>query len=120
MLLYGPTTRTIGVAIYTLNEDGETVYAAALSSIALLIIILGQLIINRIGKGSRRTESDMPHIELINVTKKFGEVVAVNDLCLGIEKGECFSFLGPSGVREDHDLAHAGRVRRPGRREKSW
>ena len=25
VLLYGPTTRTIGVAIYTLNEDGETV-----------------------------------------------------------------------------------------------
>lgn len=49
VLLYGPTTRTIGVAIYTLNEDGETVYAAALSSIALLIIILGQLIINRVG-----------------------------------------------------------------------
>ena len=30
VLLYGPTTRTIGVAIYALNEDGETVYAAAL------------------------------------------------------------------------------------------
>jgi iron(III) transport system permease protein len=49
VLLYGPTTRTIGVAIYTLNEDGETVYAAALSSIALVIIILGQLVIKRIG-----------------------------------------------------------------------
>jgi iron(III) transport system permease protein len=49
VLLYGPTTRTIGVAIYTLNEDGETVYAAALSSIALMIIILGQLLIKRIG-----------------------------------------------------------------------
>ncbi len=48
VLLYGPTTRTIGVAIYTLNEDGETVYAAALSSIALFIIIAGQLLINRI------------------------------------------------------------------------
>jgi iron(III) transport system permease protein len=49
VLLYGPTTRTIGVAIYTLNEDGETVYAAALSSIALVIIIVGQLLIKRIG-----------------------------------------------------------------------
>jgi iron(III) transport system ATP-binding protein len=39
----------------------------------------------------------MPHIELNHVTKKFGDVVAVNDLCLHIEKGECFSFLGPSG-----------------------
>jgi iron(III) transport system permease protein len=48
VLLYGPTTRTIGVAIYTLNEDGETVYAAALSSVALLIIICGQLLIKRV------------------------------------------------------------------------
>jgi iron(III) transport system permease protein len=48
VLLYGPTTRTIGVAIYTLNEDGETVYAAALASIALVIIVIGQLVIKRI------------------------------------------------------------------------
>jgi len=48
VLLYGPTTRTIGVAIYTLNEDGETVYAAALSSIALIIIVIGHLVIRRI------------------------------------------------------------------------
>jgi iron(III) transport system permease protein len=38
VLLYGPTTRTIGVAIYALNEDGETVRAAALASVALVII----------------------------------------------------------------------------------
>lgn len=39
----------------------------------------------------------MAHLRLINVTKRFGDVVAVNDLSLEIEKGECFSFLGPSG-----------------------
>ena len=48
VLLYGPHTRTIGVAIYTLNEDGETVYAAALAAIALLIIVAGQLLIKRL------------------------------------------------------------------------
>ncbi len=47
VLLYGPTTRTIGVAIYTLNEDGETVYSAALAGIALVIIVVGQTIISR-------------------------------------------------------------------------
>lgn len=50
VLLYGPTTRTIGVAIYTLNEDGETVYAAALSAIALIIIMLGEILIRRMTK----------------------------------------------------------------------
>ena len=48
VLLYGPHTRTIGVAIYTLNEDGETVYAAALAAIALVIIMLGQVLIKRV------------------------------------------------------------------------
>ena len=48
VLLYGPTTRTIGVAIYTLNEDGETVYSAALAGIALIIIVTGEVLIKRL------------------------------------------------------------------------
>ena len=47
IMLYSPTTRTIGVAIYTLNEDGETVVSAALAGIALILIITGQTLINR-------------------------------------------------------------------------
>ena len=47
VMLYGPSTRTIGVAIYTLNEDGETVYSAALAGIALIIIVVGQTVIKR-------------------------------------------------------------------------
>ena len=52
VLLYGPTTRTIGVAIYTLNEDGETVYSAALAGIALIIIIVGESVIKRLFRGA--------------------------------------------------------------------
>ncbi len=39
----------------------------------------------------------MSHIKLVNVTKRFGSVVAVDHLNLEIEEGECFSLLGPSG-----------------------
>ena len=39
----------------------------------------------------------MSHVRLVNVAKKFGEVVAVDSLNLEIGKGECFSMLGPSG-----------------------
>ena len=50
IMLYAPTTRTIGVAIYTLNEDGETVMSTALAGIALILIVLGQMLINNLTK----------------------------------------------------------------------
>ncbi|MEM9777547.1 MAG: spermidine/putrescine ABC transporter ATP-binding protein, partial [Chloroflexota bacterium] len=36
-------------------------------------------------------------VNIENVTKAFGEVVAVNDISLSITDGEFFSMLGPSG-----------------------
>ncbi|MGC3965098.1 MAG: ABC transporter ATP-binding protein [Rhodocyclaceae bacterium] len=39
----------------------------------------------------------MSYIRLVNVTKRFGNVTAVDNLNLEIAKGECFSMLGPSG-----------------------
>ena len=36
-------------------------------------------------------------VRLIGVTKRFGDVTAVNNLNYEIGKGECFSMLGPSG-----------------------
>lgn len=39
----------------------------------------------------------MSYIRLVNVTKRFGDVTAVDALNIEIGKGECFSMLGPSG-----------------------
>ena len=39
----------------------------------------------------------MSYIRLVNVTKRFGNVTAVDNLNLEIGKGESFSMLGPSG-----------------------
>lgn len=39
----------------------------------------------------------MSYVRLIDVTKQFGKVRAVDRLNLEIGKGECFSMLGPSG-----------------------
>jgi ABC-type multidrug transport system ATPase subunit len=37
-------------------------------------------------------------IELIHLTKKFGELVAVNDVTLTIPRGEFFAMLGPNAA----------------------
>ncbi|MCF8070194.1 MAG: ABC transporter ATP-binding protein [Desulfobacterales bacterium] len=36
-------------------------------------------------------------LELKNITKRFGDLVAVSNISLEIKEGEIFSFLGPSG-----------------------
>lgn len=41
----------------------------------------------------------MPNIiEVKNLTKKFGEFIAVDDISFEINKGEIFAFLGPNGA----------------------
>ena len=36
----------------------------------------------------------MSYVRLMNVTKRFGAVTAVNDLNLEIQKGECLALQG--------------------------
>ncbi|QLD89456.1 ABC transporter ATP-binding protein [Natronomonas salina] len=40
----------------------------------------------------------MAAIEIVGLTKRFGDVVAVNDLELTVQEGEIFGFLGPNGA----------------------
>jgi ABC-2 type transport system ATP-binding protein len=40
----------------------------------------------------------MPMIETINLTKKYGELTALNNLNLTINEGDCFGFIGPNGA----------------------
>jgi len=37
-------------------------------------------------------------IEIKNLTKKYGDFTAVNDITLNVKKGEIFAFLGPNGA----------------------
>ncbi|WP_136718565.1 ABC transporter ATP-binding protein [Halorientalis salina] len=40
----------------------------------------------------------MDAIELAGVTKQYGDVTALDDVSLSVEKGEIFGFLGPNGA----------------------
>ncbi len=40
----------------------------------------------------------MPMIETINLTKRYGDLVALNNLNLTINEGDCFGFIGPNGA----------------------
>jgi iron(III) transport system ATP-binding protein len=58
-------------------------------------------------------------LELSDVTKRFGDIVAVNSVSLGVEEGEFVCFLGPSGcgkttllrVVAGLEIADAGEIR---------
>jgi len=40
----------------------------------------------------------MPMIETINLTKRYGDFVALNSLNMAIEGGDCYGFIGPNGA----------------------
>ena len=40
----------------------------------------------------------MAMIETVNLTRKYGDLVALDNLNLSIEAGECFGFIGPNGA----------------------
>ena len=42
--------------------------------------------------------SIVPLVTVKNVSKRFGETIAVSEASFTIEKGECFGLLGPNGA----------------------
>jgi putrescine transport system ATP-binding protein len=42
-------------------------------------------------------QTKAPYLRIENITKRFGEFVAVNDVCLDVQRGEIFCLLGGSG-----------------------
>ena len=58
-------------------------------------------------------------VTLEGVTKRFGELVAVDDLDLELAGGEFFTLLGPSGCGKTTTLRMVAGLRGAGRRARS-
>src|SRR5262245_56464466 len=56
----------------------------------------------------RPPEAPLPEIRLVNLEKRFRDVVAVDSISLRIETGEFFSLLGPSGCGKTTTLRMIG------------
>jgi ABC-2 type transport system ATP-binding protein len=52
-------------------------------------------------------------IKLENLTKRFGDIVAVNNLNLSISEGEIFGFIGPNGAGKTTTLRMMGGIIAP-------
>lgn len=52
LLLYGSDTKTVGVLLYDLQTYADTQNASVLSVIILIIILVGNLILNKVSKGN--------------------------------------------------------------------
>jgi len=57
--------------------------------------------------------STSPDVRLVGVTKRFEDVVAVDDLSLDMESGSFFALLGPSGCGKTTTLRMIGGFEQP-------
>jgi spermidine/putrescine transport system ATP-binding protein len=59
------------------------------------------------------TDTDIPSVELRQVTKRFGDLIAVDNLNLELAGGEFFTLLGPSGCGKTTTLRMVAGFERP-------
>jgi ABC-2 type transport system ATP-binding protein len=52
-------------------------------------------------------------IEVENLTKRYGDLLAVNDLSFHVRKGEVFAFLGPNGAGKTTTVEVIETIRKP-------
>ncbi len=43
-------------------------------------------------------EANSVIVQTINLTKRYGKLVALNNLHLNLEEGECLGYIGPNGA----------------------
>ena len=52
-------------------------------------------------------------IKILNLTKRYGKLVALNNLHMNIEEGECFGYIGPNGAGKTTTIRILATLLRP-------
>ena len=52
-------------------------------------------------------------VKVENLTKKFGDLIAVNKISFDIEQGEIFGLLGPNGAGKSTTISMLSTILRP-------
>ena len=52
-------------------------------------------------------------VEVKNLTKRYGDLIAVNEVDFNIEKGEIFGLLGPNGAGKTTTIEMIEGLRQP-------
>ena len=77
--------------------------AAVLAGLALIVVLrLPELPLKTQAQGERQPSRERSVSEFVvetrGLTKRFGDVVAVDDLTMRVRRGEVYGFLGPNGA----------------------
>ncbi len=89
----------VGAAIYVVLQDYISSMTQNWMSFVGLLFVLVVMFFPRGILGMLKTKvRDMSMLEARRVTKKFGSLVAVNDISLSVAPGELRAIIGPNGA----------------------
>ncbi len=129
LFLVRPGETTLPITVINYYEYGLDPVLAAVNVASLLFLLAVIFLFERIG-GSRHKSmeeanepADVADIELVDVTKRYGDHLVVDQISLNVPKGEFVSILGPSGCGKTTTLnmvagfhsPSSGRIRIRGR-----
>ncbi len=94
--------------IYALGKDGQVVTVTCPSC-----GLQGKITFEQSQRYSPKTPIEDTAIEVYDLRKEYGDLVAVNNISFKVKKGEVFAFLGPNGAGKTTTVEMIESIRQP-------